>query len=388
MDFSQVAVRVSTHAFSWAEVLVAAGGLAFVLLVMIAILAWRAGRTRRDEALEAMRRAGELEVRLAEMGGQLRQFAEATSVRDAHLTRTLDERLDMVGQRLGHGLTETSERTDKSLRQLHERLAVIDAAQANITALSAEMISLKDILSNKQARGAFGQARMEAIIRDGMHASAYEFQPTLSNGTRPDCLIKLPENDVRVVVDAKFPLEAFNAHKAADSEEARKQAEQRLRKDVRHHIKEISQKYLIAGETHETAIMFVPSESVYADLHEHFEDVIQKAHRAHVVIASPNILMLLVQTMQAIFKDARMREQAGLIQIEVMKLLDDVDRLRTRMIDLRKHFELANRDIQNLEVSSDKIVNRGNKIEQLELAESAERLEESDQPKPKLVAGE
>ena len=118
-------------------------------------------------------------------------------------------------------------------------------------------------------------------------------------------------------------------------------------------IKEISQKYLIAGETHETAIMFVPSESVYADLHEHFEDVIQKAHRAHVVIASPNILMLLVQTMQAIFKDARMREQAGLIQIEVMKLLDDVDRLRTRMIDLRKHFELANRDIQNLEVSSD-----------------------------------
>ena len=193
------------------------------------------------------------------------------------------------------------------------------------------------------------------------------FQATLSNSTRPDCLIKLPESDVRIVVDAKFPLEAFNAHKAAETDEALKQAEQQLRKDVQHHIKEISQKYLIAGETHETAIMFVPSESIYADLYEHFEDVIQKAHRARVVFASPNILMLMVQTMQAIFKDARMREQAGLIQIEVVKLLDDVDRLRTRIIDLRKHFELANRDIHNLEVSSDKIVSRGNKIEQLEL---------------------
>ncbi len=388
MDFSEIAIRVGYHGFSWAEVVLATGVLVILLLILIAVLAWRAGRARRDETLEAVRRASELEVRLAEMGGQLRQFVEATSARDAHMTRTLDERLDMVGRRLGHGLTETTERTDKSLRQLHERLAVIDTAQAKITALSAEMISLKDILSNKQARGAFGQARMEAIIRDGLHAAAYEFQAALSNGMRPDCLIKLPESDLRVVIDAKFPLEAFNAHKAAETEETLRQAEQRLRKDVQHHIKEISQKYLITGETHETAIMFVPSESIYADLHEYFEDVIQKAHRARVVIASPNILMLLVQTMQAIFKDARMREQAGLIQNEVVKLLDDVDRLRTRVIDLRKHFELANRDIHNLEVSSDKIVSRGNKIEQLELAEPAEKLQDDQQTKPKLVAGE
>lgn len=388
MDFSQIAIRVGTQAFTWAEVLGAAGGLVLALLVLIAVLAWRAGRTRRDEAVEAVRRAGELEVRLAEMGGQLRQFAEATSVRDAHMTRTLDERLDNVGRRLGQGLTETNEKTDNSLRQLHERLAVIDTAQANITALSAEMISLKDILSNKQARGAYGQGRMEAIIRDGLHSAAYEFQATLSNSTRPDCLIRLPESELRVVIDAKFPLEAFNAHKSAETEEALKQAEQRLRRDVQHHIKEISQKYLIAGETHETAIMFVPSESIYADLHEHFEDVIQKAHRAHVVIASPNILMLLVQTMQAIFKDARMREQAGLIQTEVIRLLDDVERMRTRMIDLRRHFELANKDIEKLETSSDKIVNRGSKIEQLDLAEPAEQTDGIEQPKPKLVAGE
>lgn len=388
MDLFQVAIRVGTQAFTWAEVLGAAGGLVFLLLVLIAVLAWRAGRTRRDEAIEAVRRASELEVRLAEMGGQLRQFAEATSVRDAHLTRTLDERLDSVGRRLGQGLTETNEKTDNSLRQLHERLAVIDTAQANITALSAEMISLKDILSNKQARGAFGQGRMEAIIRDGLHSAAYEFQAMLSNNTRPDCLIKLPESELRVVIDAKFPLEAFNAHKSAATEEELKQAEQRLRRDVQQHIKDISQKYLIAGETHETAIMFVPSESIYADLHEHFEDVIQKAHRAHVIITSPNILMLLVQTMQAIFKDARMREQAGLIQTEVVRLLDDVERMRTRMIDLRRHFELANKDIEKLETSSDKIVNRGSKIEQLDLAEPAEQPDSIEQPKPKLVAGE
>ena len=153
MDLYQTAIRVGGLAFSWAEVLVGVGGLVVLLLVLIAVLAWRAGRTRRGEEIDDHRRAGELELRLAEMAGQLRQFAEATSVRDAHLTRTLDERLDNVGHRLGQGLTDTTERTDQSLRQLHERLAVIDTAQANITALSSEMISLKDILSNKQARG-------------------------------------------------------------------------------------------------------------------------------------------------------------------------------------------------------------------------------------------
>ncbi len=385
MDFSATAFSLSGRAVTWAEVLVGAGVLGLALIAVTLWLAWRAGRVRRDEALEAVRRAGELELRLAEMAGQLRQFAETTSTRDAHLTRALDDRLDKVSQRLGHGLNESTQQTSNSLRQLHERLAVIDTAQANITALSSEMIGLKDILSNKQARGAFGQARMEAIIRDGLHSAAYSFQTTLSNGTRPDCLVKLPESELRVVIDAKFPLEAFNALKAAENDETRKLAEQRLRKDVQHHIREISQKYLIRGETHETAIMFVPSESIYADLYEHFEDVMQKAHRAQVVIASPNILMLLVQTMQAIFKDARMREQAGLIQGEVVRLLDDVERLSNRVYDLQRHFGQANQDIDKILVSSDKITKRGQKIEQLELQEVPDA---EPAAKPKLVAGE
>ncbi|MGH6855228.1 MAG: DNA recombination protein RmuC, partial [Aestuariivirga sp.] len=263
-----------------------------------------------------------------------------------------------------------------SLTQLYERLAVIDAAQKNLSALSSEMVSLKDILANKQARGAYGQGRMEAIIRDGLHGGAYAFQPALSNACRPDCLIKLPDSELRLVIDAKFPLEAFNALKLARGDGEVRSAQARLRSDVLKHVKDISEKYLIAGETHETAIMFVPSESIYADLHEHFEDVIQKAHRARVIVASPNVLMLLIQTMQAIFKDVAMREQAGLIQVEVTRLLEDVGRLQERVGDLQRHFGAANADLDKLNVSADKIAKRGLRIESMDLEET-----------PRVVAG-
>ncbi len=364
--------NVGGHGVTPIEFGVVAGGLVLALLLAAVIFAWRAGRTRHAEALEAVRRAGELELRLAEMAGQLRAFGEAAQNRDTHMARTLDERLHQVSHRVGLGLSENSERTTQSLQQLHERLAVIDSAQANLTHLSSEMLTLRDILSNKQARGAYGQARMEAIIRDGLHASAYSFQATLSNGTRPDCLITLPDSPLAIVIDAKFPLEAFNTLKKARDEAAIRHAGQQLRQDVGRHIRDIAEKYLIPGETHETAILFVPSESVYADLYEQFEDVIQKAHRQRVVLASPNILMLLVQTMQAIFKDGRMREQAHVIQKEVAILLDDVERLRDRVIDLQRHFGQAGQDIEKLLISSQKIASRGARIEQVELGEEAE----------------
>jgi len=313
----------------------------------------------------------------------LRQFADQSQGAQAHLTRTLDERLDLVSQRIGLGLTDQTERTSQSLKHLYERLAVIDSAQKNLTALSSEMVSLKDMLANKQTRGAYGQGRMEAIIRDGLHGTAYSFQATLSNGMRPDCLIKLPDSELRLVIDAKFPLEAFNALKLAKGEADTRAAQSRLRGDVLKHVKDISEKYLIAGETHETAVMFVPSESVYADLHEHFEDVIQKAHRVRVIVASPNILMLLVQTMQAIFKDTAMREQAGLIKVEVTRLLEDVTRLKERVGDLQKHFGAASGDLEKLGVSADKIVKRGVRIESLDLVEPPKIAVEP--AKPRLV---
>jgi DNA recombination protein RmuC len=386
MTFEDIVFRIGDVPVTLGALLALVGGVALVLLVCAVVLSWRGGRVRRDDALEAMRRTAEMEFRLAELSGQLKAFTDQAAHYDAHLARTLDERLDQVSLRLGQGLHDSAERTGLSLQALNERLAVIDTAQRNITELSSQMVTLRDVLANKQSRGAFGQARMEAIIRDGLPHAAFRFQATLSNGTRPDCLIKLPDSELQLIIDAKFPLEAFNALKEARADADVRQAEQRLRTDVFKHVKDIAQKYLIAGETHETAIMFVPSESVYADLYERFEDVIQKSHRERVIIASPNVLMLLIQTMQAIFKDARMREQAGQIRVEVARLMDDVMRMRTRVLDLQKHFGLAVQDVDKLVISSDKVAKRGDRIAQLDLAETGGRPGE-DPVKPKIVAG-
>ena len=356
---------IGRHVFTLTDVLIGAGIFALVLLLAAVILAFRAQAGRRVER----ERTAELEYRLAELSGALQNFAAQTQGQGANLQRTLDERLDQVSQRVGFGLSEQSQRTVQSLNALHERLAVIDAAQANLTNLSGEMLSLKDILSNKQTRGAFGQGRMEAIITDGLHSKAYAFQATLSNGTRPDCLISLPDSRLKLVIDAKFPLESYNALRASTSELETKQAEAQLRTDVLKHVKDIAEKYMLSGETHETAIMFVPSESVYAEINERFEDIVQRAHRMRVIFASPNVLMLLIQTMQAIVKDAAMREQAHVIQGEVVKLLEDVGRLGERVSNLRRHFEQAEGDLDKLDTSTKAITRRAEKIESLDLTE-------------------
>ena len=351
MDLDHTLLEIGGSPVTLLHLLLVAGLFALLLLIAAVILSWRAQASRQGDSIAAQRRAAELEYRIAELSGALKSLVDQSQGSQIQLVSTLDERLT-------------------------------DAAQKNIAALSSEMLSLKDILSNKQARGAYGQARMEAIIRDGLPSSAYAFQGSLSNRTRPDCLVSLPDSDIRLVIDAKFPLEAFNALKAATGETELRNAEARLRGDVLKHVKDIAEKYLLPGETHETAIMFVPSESVYAELYEKFEDVIQKAHRARVILASPNVLMLLVQTLQAIFRDARMREQAGLIKVEVTKLLDDVGRLKERVGDLQKHFGAAAGDLEKLNVSADKVIRRGARIESLELQEPEGGVEIV---RPKLV---
>ena len=183
------------------------------------------------------------------------------------------------------------------------------------------------MLSNKQTRGAFGQGRMEAIIQDGLPKGAYEFQHTLSNGKRPDCVVFLPDQRP-LVIDAKFPLEAVTALREAKTDDERKLAAQRVRQDVDKHVNDIAEKYLIPGETQDMALMFVPSESVYAELHDGFDDVVQKAYRAQVMIVSPTLLMLAIQVIQQIQKDARMREAADQIRAEVGHLMDDVEPAR------------------------------------------------------------
>jgi DNA recombination protein RmuC len=369
IEFNDIAFIIGRTAVTWGEAaLGAAAGLALMVLVIL-VIAWRASRARRAEARETLRRSAELEMRLVEMAGRLQSLAEGSAARDSHLARSLNERLDQVSHRMGQNIEVSTKRTTDSLGELNQRLAVIDRAQKNITELSSQVVGLQDILANKQSRGAFGQGRMEAIVMDGLPRDAYEFQATLSNGTRPDCLIRLPNVAGGIVIDAKFPLEAVTAFREARDPVEARPAAQRLRTDIAKHIGDIATRYLIPGETQDTAIMFVPSESIYADLHEFFDDVIQRAYRARIVIVSPNMLMLAIQTMQAILKDAQMREQAGLIQAEVGKLMIDVYRLRDRVLDLQKHFGQTAKDIDRILISTDKVTSRGRRIEQVELEE-------------------
>lgn len=386
MDFSQIILTVGHMSVSLGEALALGAGALLLLLLTIAAQLWRGANERQLLAQRAAQDEQDLQRQLAEMTGRIHTFMEAANNRDSHLTRTLNERLDGVSFKLGQNLHENNERTSEHLRALHERLAVIDTAQKNLTDLSTQMVSLQDILANKQSRGAFGQAQMEAIISDRLPKAAYEFQASLSNGTRPDCLVRMPDSDLTIVIDAKFPLEAFNAHREAKEAHHLKAAAQQLRADMGKHIKDISEKYLIPGETQDNALMFVPSESIYADLHEQFEDVIQKAYKARVMVVSPTMLMLVIQTMQTLFRDSQMREQAGLIQKEVGLMTEDVHRLRDRVLALQKHFGMANKDIDLILTSSDKLSKRALKIGQLELDDETEQVS-STPAKPKLVAG-
>jgi DNA recombination protein RmuC len=386
IDFDQIVLTMGTVAISLGQAVLIVAGVLVALLLTITLMLVLSARARKERGFEAAQRTGELEVRLAEMAGRLQAMTESAGAREEHLSRTLDQRLDQISLRMGQNMQETSKRTTDSLRQVHERLAVIDNAQANITELSTQMVGLQNILANKQSRGAFGQARMEAIVSDGLPRAAYAFQFTLSNNMRPDCVIHLPNVESVVVIDAKFPLEAFNALREAVDDTAASAHAQQVRADVGRHIKDISQKYLIPGETQDTAIMFVPSESIYAELHERFEDVLQKAYRARVVIVSPNMLMLAIQTMQAIFKDAQMREQAGLIKVEVAHLMDDVHRLRDRVLDLQRHFGQAGKDIEKILISSEKVSKRGLKIEHLDFEDDGAEPELPDDGAAKLAA--
>jgi DNA recombination protein RmuC len=334
------------------------GFAVLALLVLVVIVAVHMSRRRRE--------ARDSDAQLAELKGRLQTLAELSVTRHGELARAVNERLDRMTHRVGSDLTETARKTTDSIAKLHERLAVIDSAQKNLTDLSSNMVSLQEILANKQARGAFGQMRMEAIIQDGLPKGAFTFQATLSNGKRPDCLLHMPNTKAGVVIDAKFPLEGFEAFRVARASEEKKEAARRVRVDVGRHVDAMAERYFLPGETQDTAILFVPSEAIYADLAEHFSDLVQKAHRARIVICAPNMLMLAVQTMQAILKDVKMREQAHLIQREVTRLMDDMARLRERVLDLQRHFGQANQDIEKILTSSERIASRGSRIENLE----------------------
>ena len=366
--------------------IVATALLCAALLIAVLVIAVRTNRAREAEAEAARLKTAEAERTLAallqvqnEMTGRMQTMAEIFGSRTSDLARLVNERLDAQGQKVGQAIEATSKKNEESLSKLGERLAVIDRAQANITTLSKDVVSLQSILANKQTRGAFGQGRMEAIVGDGLPMGGYAFQYTLSNNSRPDCVIFMPNGAPPLVIDAKFPLESWQRLVGAQNPEEQQIAGLGFRRDMQVHIKAISEKYLIAGETQDTAFLFVPSESIFADIHERFEDVVQRASRARVVVVSPSLLMLSIQVVQALLRDVRIREEAHKIQKEVMELLGDVTRLDERVRKLQTHFQQANNDIGEILTSSGKVTRRSERIAAMEFEDSAE---------PQRLAGE
>ena len=382
-------------------VAVIAAVCAFILAATIGVTILLIARRRRrmEEAAEAEQiEAEENEARMAELRrlqaettGLVRAMGDMLANRQSQFEKTFSERLDTVTHRIGQSIQNTTQQTGENLNRLNERLAVIDAAQKNITSLASQVTSLQSVLSNKQQRGAFGQGRMEMIIEDGLPKGAYEFQFTLSNNTRPDCVIHFPDQRP-LIIDAKFPLEAVTAFRDAKSDDERTIAGRMLRQNMTKHITDIAGKYLIPGETQELALMFVPSESVYAELHDQFDDLIQRAFRSRVVIVSPSLLMLAVQVIQQIHRDARMREAADQIHTEVGHFMEDLKRLRERVRKLEAHFGQATEDIKQIVVSTDKLERRGNRIREVEFDGESEDQSNAVIPAPigarRVVAAE
>ena len=334
-----------------------------VALIALAIIVARA--LRRREAQAADKQLLELARLQTETAVRIEAMRDMLAGRQAELHRAVNERLDSVTHHLNQSMTTTRQHTVENLQRLNERLAVIDNAQRNIADLASQMTSLQSVLANKQQRGAFGQSRMELIVQDGLPKDCYQFQFTLSNKCRPDCAVFLPDRRP-LTIDAKFPLEAVTAWREAKTEDERKQAASRMRQDLTKHVDEIAAKYLIAGETQDLALMFVPSESIFAELHEGFDDIMQRAFRSKVVIVSPSLLMLAIQVVQQIQKDARMREAADEIHAEVGHLMDDLKRLHERVLKLQQHFGQANEDVRQILVSAEKIERRGTRIREVE----------------------
>jgi DNA recombination protein RmuC len=337
--------------------------LAAALIIAAAIVAFALRRPAAPEPPPPDPRLDDVIRGQGNIAGRFQQTLDA----QARLQTMLAERIEALDKRLGDSLADSATKTAATISSIGERLTVIDAAQKNIASLSTQVVALQDILSDKQQRGAFGQERMEAIIADQLAPPLYEFQHTLSNGSRPDCIIRVPNMKAVVVVDSKFPLEAFEAMRGV-AEEERKPLAARLRADVMKHVGDIAAKYLIPGETQSPALMFVPSESIYAELHANFADLVQKARQQNVVIVSPHILMLAVNTIQALTRDAKMREQAHQIQDEVILLLKDVTLLAERVEALRSHFERTSKDIGEIEKPMSRIASRAARIEQADLA--------------------
>ena len=287
----------------------------------------------------------------------------------SQLSRTIEERLGNFGSSIGNSLNQQTQSTQKSLMEMHARLAVIDRAQENISSLSNQVNDLQNILSNKQLRGAFGEVQLENIVKDALPQNAYQFQYTLMSNSRVDCIVKMPEPPGPICIDSKFPLEDYKKFASSTNDQEKKENLKLFHNAVQKHIKDISEKYILPGETADSAIMFLPSESIYSEINIRFPKLVNESRSKKVYMAGPDNLMLLLHTVRAILRDATMSQTAGKIQIEVNKLINDLTLLADRLNKLDKHFDLARKDLDDIKISHRKIESRGQVITSIEIDE-------------------
>lgn len=346
----------------------AALGLALFLAGALLGLLLRRSDGRAQAELMAMR------GQQAELQGRLAQLSEEQATRGDLFQKALDERLSAMTERLGRSLSDQTDKSVARLAALDKRLEVIDRAQANIRELAGEVSGLQAVLSNKQARGAFGEAQMQALIEQFLPTRSFTFQHTLSNGSRVDAVIHLPGDHLDVAVDSKFPLEAWRRFAESGEGNPTDPARRQFAADCTKHIRDIASKYLLPGETHEVALMFLPSEAIYAELHAHFPKVVERGFADRVMIVSPTTFMATLHTMKAVLRDAAMREQATVILDEVGKIGDDVRRLDERIARLQSHYDGGLEMMRQARISTDKITRRADRIDQLDLDEEAAPL--------------
>ena len=353
-------------------IMLAGAGFLFLLLLMAVRASMRTAKLAEPLAQQMgalgqrVQALGEGQERLA---GGLHHVSEAQAQAQTSMLQLMEQRLALVQQQMNENLHGSARRTAQSLGDLQQRLSAIDKAQDNITKLSGDVLSLQDILSNKQTRGAYGEIQLNDIVTKALPSDSYTLQATLSNGNRPDCLIHLPNPPGHIVIDSKFPLESYEALRKAKTDRELNEAAKFLRSSIKKHIKDISSKYIIEGETADGALMFLPSEAVYAELHANFPELVRDGFAARVWIVSPTTCMATLNTMRAILKDARMREQAGAIRRELGLLFQDVERLGTRVQNLDRHFGQAAKDLSEIKISSDKAGRRARRLDNFDFEE-------------------
>jgi len=355
--------------------------LFLLILILAAIAAYLWGQKRshapssqspdesQSQAMTSLQ--AQLEMLATQAATSQAQMAEQLRQQEAQLSKSLQDQLGSMSERMTQNLQKQTQNTHENLTSLAERLAVIDAASQQITTLTSHVTSLQNILSNKTERGAFGEVQLENLVRTVLPPNAYEFQHQLSNGKRADCVLRLPNPPGDIVIDAKFPLEAWQALQDAPDEATKQVARKALGVAVKGHVRDIADKYILSGETAESACLFLPSEAVYAELHANMQSIIEDSYRARVWIVSPTTMMATLNTVRAILRDSRMREQTALIQNEIIKLIEDVVRLDKRVESLDKHFNQAIKDVSDIRTSTGKITKRGERIGEFDVIDEA-----------------